>query len=197
MGALSTTKFNKISGNEIIEEAALTTSAGAADAQKLPALNASGFLDPTIINGKTTSAGPGDSGKVVQLGADGLISDTMLPVGYELGTAVASEAIAAGKLVQVYDVSGVATMRVADAGSNKPANGFVKAAVASGATGTFYTEGLLTGLTGLTVGPVFLGTSGALTSTGPTAAGSIWQPVGMARSATAFLANFEKGVVRA
>lgn len=78
MGTLSTTKFLKNSSGNLAEEAALTTSAGAGDAQKLPALNASGILDSTIINSKTTSAGAGDSGKVVAMNASGFVDDTIL-----------------------------------------------------------------------------------------------------------------------
>ena len=50
MGTISTTKFIKNSAGSLAEEAALTTSAGAADANKIPALNASGVLDPSIVN---------------------------------------------------------------------------------------------------------------------------------------------------
>lgn len=78
MGTASTTKFLKhLLGNQK-EEAALTTSAGAGDAQRIPALNASGILDSTIVNSKTTSAGAGDSGKLVAMNASGFVDDTIL-----------------------------------------------------------------------------------------------------------------------
>ena len=57
MGTASTTKFIKNNAGTLTEEAALTTSAGAGDAQKVPALNASGVLDASITNAKNTSAG--------------------------------------------------------------------------------------------------------------------------------------------
>jgi hypothetical protein len=57
MGTASTKKFIKNNAGTLTEEAALLTSAGAGDANKVPALNASGVLDSTIVNSKTTSAG--------------------------------------------------------------------------------------------------------------------------------------------
>lgn len=49
MGTASTTKFILNNAGALAEQAALTTSAGAGDAQKLVALNASGILDSTIV----------------------------------------------------------------------------------------------------------------------------------------------------
>ena len=53
-------KFLKNNAGSITEEAAVETSAGAGDEGKIPALGATGVLDPTIINSKNTSAGAGD-----------------------------------------------------------------------------------------------------------------------------------------
>lgn len=187
MGTASSKKFLKQVGGQITEEAALLTSAGSADANRIPALNASGYLDPTIVNGTQTSAGTADAGKVVQLGADGLISETMLPDAPELATVLASEALTAGNLINIYNNAGTANMRKADAASNKPAHGFVKASVASGTAGVVYTEGRITGLSGKTPGQQWLGASGASTNTPPTASGSIVQAVGVSPSATEIL----------
>lgn len=52
MGTTSSTKLLKQNGGTLTEETTLTTSAGAADANKVPALNASGVLDSTIVNSK-------------------------------------------------------------------------------------------------------------------------------------------------
>ena len=62
MGTASTTKVIKNNAGVLTEETTLTTSAGAADANKIVALNASGILDSTIVNSKNTSAGAGDAG---------------------------------------------------------------------------------------------------------------------------------------
>jgi hypothetical protein len=92
MGTLSTKKFIKNNAGALTEEAALTTSAGASDADKLPALNASGILDASIVNSKTSSAGAGDAGKVVALDGAGRIDSTMMPVGIGIGIGIGADA---------------------------------------------------------------------------------------------------------
>lgn len=190
MGTASTKKFFKQVSGELTEEAALLTSAGAGDANRLPALNANGVLDATIVNSTTTSVGAGSSGKVVALDAAGKIDNSMLSFGPELSTATASEALTAGNLVNIYSNVGVVTMRKADAAANRPANGYVLASVASSAVGVYYADGRITGLTGLTPGQsLFLGAAGAATATAPTAAGSACQQIGFASSATEIMFN--------
>jgi len=152
MGTLSTKKFIKNASGQLTEEAALTTSAGAADADKVPALNASGFLDATIVNSATSSAGAGSSGKVVALDGSGRIDATMMPVGIGADTAIitASEALSAGDFVNIWNSSG-AKVRKADATTaGKETHGFVLAAVTSGASATVYFEGTNTGVSGAT-----------------------------------------------
>lgn len=192
MGTLSTTKFIKNNAGALTEEAALTTSAGAGDAQKVPALNASGVLDATIVNAKNTSAGAGDAGKLVQLDGAGRIDSTMMPVGIgaDTSTITASEALAAGDFVNVWDSSG-AKARKADATvTGKEAHGFVLSAVSNGAAATVYFEGANTGVTGMTPGPVFLATTaGTATNTAPSGSGNIVQRIGFATSATSV--NFQ------
>lgn len=141
----------------------IVASAGAADAGKIPALGPDGKLDPTLYN-----AGSGPASRAI----------------------VASEAIAAGKLVNFYLNAGALNMRLADNSNGRPAHGYVLAAVASGATGAAYDlDGVNSQLTGLTIGATYyLGTAGgvttpALDSTTATA-GSIDQKIGVALSAT-------------
>lgn len=196
MGTTSTKKFIKNAAGIRTEEAALTTSAGAGDADRIPALNASGVLDITIINGKVGSAGAGDSGKPVVRDAGGRIDITDMPVGIgaDTATVLASEAIAAGDLVNIYNNGGTANMRKADGStSGKEAHGFVLAAVSSAATGTVYFEGTNNQVTGLTPGRQFLSSTvpGKSTVTVPNAAGNITQIVGFATSATSM--NFQSG----
>ena len=192
MGTASTTKYIKNNSGALTEEAALTTSAGAGDAQKIPALNASGVLDSTIVNSKTTSAGAGDSGKLVALDGSGRIDSTMMPVGIGADTATitTSEALSAGDFVNVWNSTG-AKVRKADATvSGKEAHGFVLSAYGSSASATVYFEGTNTGVTGQTPGPVFLSTTaGVATSTAPSGSGNVVQRIGFAVSATAI--NFQ------
>lgn len=192
MGTLSTTKFIKNAAGALTEEAGLTTSVGAADAQKFPALNAAGILDASIVNSKITSAGAGDSGKVVALDGAGRIDSTMMPVGVGADTqvVVASEALAAGDFVNIWNSTG-AKARKADATvAGKEAHGFVLAAVAAAGNATVYFEGTNTAVTTQTPGTVFLSiTAGIATTTAPVAAGNVVQRIGIATSATSI--NFQ------
>lgn len=194
MGTASTKKFIKNNAGTLTEEAALTTSAGAGDADKIPALNASGVLDSTILNAVATSAGAGDAGKTVKLDGAGRIDSTMMPVGIGSDTASiqASENLAAGDFVNVHN-SGGARVRKADATTaGKEAHGFVLGAVSSGANATVYFEGTNTGVSGMTPGTVFLHTTaGGATGTAPSGSGNVVQKLGVAVSATAI--NFERG----
>lgn len=150
---------------------------------------------PTEVEAKTASAGAGDAGKIVALNGSGVIDATMMPpgIGADAKTFTASEAIAAGDIVNIHDATG-AKCRKADATtSGKPAVGFAQSAIANGASGTITFEGVLTGLSGLTTGATYyLGTTaGAITATAPTGSGNIVQKVGTAISATEL--SFEPG----
>jgi hypothetical protein len=188
MGTASTKKIIKNNAGTLTEEAALLTSAGAGDANRVPALNASGVLDATIVNSKTTSAGAGDSGKLPALDAAGKLDTSFMPtgIGADTSSIVSSENLAAGDLVNIWNNTGTANVRKADAAvAGKEAHGFVLAAVTSPAAATVYFEGSNTGVTGLTPGPQFLSaTAGLCTATAPSAAGNVVQRVGFATSAT-------------
>ena len=189
-------KFLKNNAGTITEESSINTSAGAADEGKIPALNASGILDSTIVNSKTSSAGAGDSGKLVALDGTGKIDSTMMPVGIGADTQsiAATEDLAAGDLVNIYNSSG-AKCRKADASTaGKEAHGFVLAAVSNGNNATIYFEGTNTQVTGLTPGVAFLSatTPGLATATAPSATGNVVQRVGFVTSATTL--NFQSQV---
>jgi hypothetical protein len=192
MGTASTKKFIKGVAGTLGEEPALLTSAGAADANGIPALNANGVLDASIVNSKTTSAGVADAGKLPALDATGRLDATMMPVGIAADTAIitTSEALAAGDFVNIHNSTG-AKARKADATiSGKEAHGFVLAAVGSGAPATVYFEGSNTAVTGQTPGPVFLATTaGGATATAPSASGNVVQRIGFATAAT--VVNFQ------
>jgi hypothetical protein len=231
MGTAGTTKVLKLVNGLPSEETTLTTSAGAGDANKVPALNASGILDSTIINSKTTSAGAGDAGKIPALNASGVLDatimnakntsagagdagkvplldaagrfdTTMLPVGVGPDTAsiVASENLAAGDLVNVWNNASAFNVRKADGSTaGKEAHGFVLAGVSSAASATVYFEGSNTQCTGLTAGIQFLSatTPGKTTTTAPSTAGQVAQVVGFATSATTLNFQYNIPVTRA
>lgn len=142
---------------------------------------------------KQASAGAGDAGKIPALDAAGKLDTTMMPTGVAADVAVitASEALAAGDLVNVWNSTG-AKVRKADAStSGKEAHGFVKAAVSNGAAATVYFEGTNDQVTGLTPGVQYLSaaTAGLSTSTAPSSSGNVVQRVGVATAAAAL--NFE------
>lgn len=145
---------------------------------------------PADANANAASAGAADAGKLVKLDSGGKIDATMMPSGVapEARQVQASEALAAGDLINFHDVGGAARVRKADAAAaGKPAQGFVLAAVASGAQATVYPEeAVISGLTGLTTGQRrFLSTTaGANTATAPSAAGQVAQEIGHVISPT-------------
>ena len=142
-----------------------------------------------------TSAGATDAGKIVALDATGKLDNSMMPVGIGADTqsVAASEDLAAGDFVNVYNSSG-AKCRKADASTaGKEASGFVLANVTSGNSATVYFEGTNTQVTGMTPGAVFLSTTpGIATSTAPSASGNVVQRIGFATSATTI--NFQSQV---
>lgn len=142
----------------------VTQSAGSADAGKLPALNSSGKLDSTLM-------------------PDG--------IGAATRTATASEALTAGAFVNEYLNSSALGVRLADNSNSRPATGFVKSAVTSGATATIWPlDSTNDQLSSLTIGTdYYLGTAGGvlatpLDATDTAQAGKIDQKLGRARSAT-------------
>ena len=102
-----------------------------------------GFL--ARVAGKTkqifaiaTSAGAADAGKIPALDSTGRIDMSMMPLGLGANTtqATASEAIGAGKFINYWSNAGVFSMRLADNSNGRQADGYVTAAVTSGAVGT-------------------------------------------------------------
>lgn len=164
MGTASSKKFIKNNAGTLTEEAALTDSAGAGDANRIPALDASGRLDMSFM----------PSG-----------------IGADTSSIPSSENLAAGAPVNIWNDAGTAKVRNADATTaGKEAHGFVLSAVTSPANATVYFEGTNAQVTGLTPGPLFLSTTaGTFTNTAPSGSGNVVQRVGLATSATSM--NFE------
>ena len=137
-----------------------------------------------------SSAGAGDAGKIPALDAAGKLDTTMMPtgVGAETKSLATSESLAAGDLVNIYDATGTSTARKADATTaGKEAHGFVLAGSTSPGPATVYLAGINTQCTGLTAGPQALAiTAGKCVSiaSAPASAGNVNQFVGVALSAT-------------
>lgn len=186
MGTASTKKFFKNVSGVLTEEAALLTSAGSGDANRLPALNASGVLDASIVNSTITSAGAGDSGKLPALDGAGKLDITTMPAGIGAPTAAitTSEALAAGDFVNIWTSTGTKARKADATTSGKRAHGFVLASVLSGGSATVYFAGANTAVTGQTVGDVFLTTTAGLAGAAPSGSGNLVQNLGVAISAT-------------
>jgi len=145
-----------------------------------------GVISEVVTN--QTSAGAGDAGKIPALDSTGKLDMSMMPVGLgaETDAIEASENLAAGDMVNMWSSTGI-KVRKADASSNKPAHGFVLAAVTSGANATVYRVSQLNNqLTGMTIGAIqFLSTTaGGRQETAPSVASQIVQVLGIAKSAT-------------
>jgi hypothetical protein len=144
---------------------------------------------PTEEAAVSTSAGAGDAGKIPELDAAGKLDSTMMPAGFgsDSSTFTAGEAISAGHIIYF---NGSGEMMKADANDvAKSGVAFVLAGVSAAATGTGYFEGTITGLSGLTPGAKYFlsnATPGAIAlySALTFASGDIIQMIGTATSAT-------------
>jgi hypothetical protein len=165
-------KYVSNSAGQLAEVIAAQTSAGVADANKIPALDSTGRLDSSLLP---------------------------IGVGAETKIIVAFEALAAGDFVNVFNDSGTIKVRKADAsgGNAKKAHGFVLAAVASAANATVYYGNLNNQLSSLTLGATYYlsgSTAGGVTSTAPTTAGHIAQELGVADSTTELLVEIQRTI---
>lgn len=179
---------------------ATDTSAGAADAGKIAQLDASGILDPSIVNSTVVSTGAADAGKLTALDASGHLDLSVMPtgVGPDTQSILASESIAAGAYVNIWNNTGVANIRNADnSTAGKEAHGYVLSAVGSGTNGLVYFSGNNVAVTGQTVGNVYLGTVGAAVSTAPSGSGNVVQRIGEATSASSINTNLQQPIVLA
>lgn len=155
-------------------------------ANKYLSINGSG--NKQEVEALVSSAGAGDAGKIVALDATGKLDETMMPPGVSAETqvCVAGEALAENDIVTIYDDTGTLKCQKADAtDTTKPAHGYVKAAVLLAGNATVYLDGLLPG-TGFTKGSKYFlsETPGTVTATPVTTSGAILQVVGVAVSAT-------------
>lgn len=147
----------------------------------------------TRVSGVVVSTGASNDGDIPALDSSGRLDASVMPVGIGADTAsiLASEALAAGDYVNIWNNSSAFAVRKADATvAGKEAHGFVLSAVSSGAAATVYFEGTNTQVTSQTPGPVFLQTTaGKGGATVPSATGNVVQNIGYAASATSV--NFQ------
>jgi hypothetical protein len=145
----------------------------------------------------------GAEGDLVALDAAGRVPAAYMPVGIGADTAIvpASENLASGDYVNLWDDAGTLKARKADAtAAGKESDGFVLTAVLSGANATVYFEGRNTSMTGLTIGGRYYlsaATPGAATLVPPSGSGNVVQYLGRAVSATSVAFEATDGVILA
>lgn len=151
-----------------------------------------------------TSAGAADAGKIPALTAAGTLDMSMMPNGIGANTQIipASEALSAGNLVNIWSDTGAVKVRLADNSNGRPADGYVLAPAALAANATVYPlDGANSGLTGLTPGNEYwLGTAGGvvdipLDETDVLNANKISQYLGKAKSATELITTDDGYVI--
>ncbi|RYF57871.1 MAG: hypothetical protein EOO27_14245 [Comamonadaceae bacterium] len=160
-------------------------------AKKFLRLIAGGFAE---VLGIVTSAGAANAGDIPALDDNGRLDNSLMPVGIGADTkvVVTSEALAAGDWVNLWNSTGLKARKADATVAGKEVWGFVLAAVTNGGNATVYFEGTNNQVSSQTVGPVYLQTTaGQGGATVPSAAGNIVQMLGVALSATEV--NFERG----
>ena len=183
-------RFLVNAAGRIKEVLTITTSAGAADAEKVPSTNSDGVLDPSLLNAATTG-----NDVLVMTKPDGTIDPSIMPpgIGADTSSVMSSEVLNGPALVNIWDDAGTPKVRNADATTEgKEVHGFVLETFASGVAATVYHEGKVTGLSGMVPGArQYLSTTpGARTETAPNGSGNVVQFLGTAINATTL--DFEK-----
>lgn len=152
----------------------------------------------TAVLALVTSAGAADAGKVVCTGDNGRLHSSLMAEGFGDNAKVipAYEGLAAGDFVNEFSDGGTLKVRKADATTaGKEADGYVLAAVTTGANATVYPlTGSNTQLTGLTVGSTYYlsTTAGGVTTTPPdggTYPGVVIQKLGKAVTSTEMIVS--------
>ena len=152
----------------------------------------------------TTSAGVADAGKIPALDSAGKLDLSMMPngIGAETQIIPASENLSAGAFVNIFSDSSVAKVRLADNSNGRPADGYVLVSVSAAADATAYPlDGTNSQLSGLTPGAEYwLGTAGGVIDTpldenDVANANKISQYLGKAKSATELITTDDSYVV--
>lgn len=158
---------------------------------------------PTEQEASQSSAGAGDAGKIPALDSTGKLDPSMLPAGIGLNVDIiaATENLSAGDFVNIYNDTVSAKVRKADASNGRAAHGFVKASVTSGNNATVYGSGELNdNVADLEPGDAYYlstSTAGGVQIGIASGAGHIVQFLGVAKSATALRFVFNVPIVRA
>ena len=157
---------------------------------------ASGVLQ--LVSGLATSAGVADAGKIPQLNAAGKLDMSLIPAGVgdeSISGLTAGVALTAGQFVYIGSAGTV--LVASNASITTAAQGYVKAAYANAATDVVvYFEGVNTSVTAATIGAdYYLGTAGAIVGTPPTfAVNTICQSLGTATATNTLQVEIARAV---
>jgi hypothetical protein len=137
------------------------------------------------------------SGEIQQLQAGDTLSGPVAEVAVIQLTNDDTGAHALGDIVYI-DAADGAKKAKADAGATAKAFAFATGAITNGAVGSYQTDGILSGLTGLTAGAAYYlsaATAGAMTTTAPSIVGQYVTRVGRAISTTEFEISIEREIL--
>ena len=144
--------------------------------------------------GTVLSTGVANAGDIVALDDTGHLDASLMPVGFgtDVKPLVASEALSAGNLVNVWSSAGTEAV-------GKPCDGYVLDTVTSGATVSVYFGRKITGLTGIVPGARYYlsKTPGGFTATPVSGVGAVDQLIGKGISATEIAFEPDDYVVKA
>lgn len=137
------------------------------------------------------------NGEIQQLQAGDTLSGPVAEV--DLINLTNSDAAAAvlGEVFYIFGADSVKKAK-ADAAATAAAYYFAAAAISAGSTGTFQSDGVLGGLTGLTAGATYYlsaATAGAITVTAPSVVGQYVVRLGKALSTTEFQIRIEREIL--
>jgi len=141
-----------------------------------------------------SSTGAADANRIVALDADGLIDPSMIPASISnvVVVAEADEALGAGDVVHLFDDAGTTKVALASAETTgEPAIGYVLDSWLAGENAVVFLSGLNDQVSGLTAGQrIYLGVTAGDSVTSPvTGADRIHQFLGRAIASTSY--NFE------
>lgn len=151
-----------------------------------------------------TSAGAADAGRMPALGSDGRLSPTMMPLGVGAETQLidASESLSAGAFVNIWSDSGDILVRLADNGNGRPADGYVQTAVGIAQSAVVYPlDGVNSNMSNLVPGAEYwLGAAGGVTAVpldenDPLNSNKISQFLGKAKSETELITTDDGYVI--
>lgn len=143
-----------------------------------------------LREGSTTSSGVANAGDIPALDASGKLDPTLLPVGVgpDVTNLPSFENLTAGDYVNIFDDGGTVKARKADNTNGRDAHGYVKDTVISPAAVNVFFEGANANLSTLIEGGrVYLGVTGGVIQTAlnpDTETGKIHQFLGIALSET-------------